>query len=118
VTECSQSSFEFSGHFSRQVAAGFDGGTIASDGGALPLREVDRRIKLLGRLANCFTDRRPPELVEHGVAEMASQRVYGLALGYEDRNDHDQSRGNALAGKSTLSRLEQAAAQPDRRRKI
>jgi Transposase DDE domain group 1 len=143
MTECNQSSFEFSSHFSRQVIAGFDGGTITSDGGALLLRAVNRRINLLGRLAECFTDHRRPELIEHGVAEMVSQRVYGLALGYEDLNDHDQlrrdpllallagksdvtgqdrrcpeDRGNALAGKSTLNRLEQAAAQPDRYHKI
>jgi hypothetical protein len=139
MTECSQFSFEFSTHFSRRVTAGFDGGAITSDGGALLLREVDRRINLLGRLAECFTDHRRPELIEHGVAEMVSQRVYGLVLGYEDLNDHDQvrrdpllallvgkrdvtgqdrrcgeDRGNPLAGKSTLNRLEQAAPQPDR----
>jgi len=143
MTECNQSSFSFSSHFSRRVMAGFDGGTITSDGGALLLREVDRRIHLLGRLAECFADHRRPELIEHGVAEMVSQRVYGLALGYEDLNDHDQlrrdpllallagksdvtgqdrrcpkDRGNALAGKSTLNRLEQAAAQPNRYHKI
>lgn len=143
MTECNQSSFEFSSHFSRQITAGFDGGTITSDGGALLLREADRRMNLLGRLAVCFTDHRRPELIEHGVAEMVSQRVYGLALGYEDVNDHDQlcrdpvlallagrsdvtgqdrrcpqDRGKALAGKSTLNRLEQAAPEPDRYHKI
>lgn len=143
MTECNQSGFEFATHFSREVTAGFDGGTITSDGGALLLRQVDRRINLLGRLAACFTDHRRPELIEHGVGEMVSQRVYGLALGYEDLNDHDQlrrdplfallagkrdvtgqdrrcreDRGKALAGKSTLNRLEQAARQPDRYHKI
>jgi hypothetical protein len=143
MTECNQSSFEFASHFSRRVTAGFDGGTIPSDGGALLLREADRRMNLLARLAAGFTDHRCPELIEHGVAEMVSQRVYGLALGYEDVNDHDrlrcdpllaliagkrdvtgqdrrsqQDRGKALAGKSTLNRLEQAVPQPDRYHKI
>ena len=143
MTECSQFTFEFSSHFSRRVAAGFDGGVITSEGGALLLRETDRRIRLLERLASCFTDHRRPELIEHRVGEMTSQLVCGLALGYEDLNDHDQlrrdpllallsgkrdvsgqdrrrpdDRGNALAGKSTLNRLEQAAPQLDRYRKI
>jgi hypothetical protein len=93
---------------------------VSSDGGALLLREVDRRINLLGRLANCFTDRRMPLLVKHQLSEMLSQRIYGLALGYEDLNDHEQLRADPLlgllsgkrkldeplAGKSTLNRLE------------
>jgi len=143
MTECNQSAFEFSSHFSRRVTASFDGGAITSDGGGLLLRQVDRRIRLLERLAGCFTDHRRPELIEHRLLEMVSQLVYGLALGYEDLNDHDQlrrdpllallagrsdvtgqdrrcaqDRGKALAGKSTLNRLEQAAPQLDRYRKI
>jgi hypothetical protein len=100
--------------------ADFDGGTLTSDGGALLLRQVDRRIQLLPRLARCFTDFRSPERIEHGVEQMLAQRVYGLALGYEDLNDHDQLRHDplmnvlsgkrelraALASKSTLCRLE------------
>jgi hypothetical protein len=114
------------------VGAAFDGGAMTSDGGALLLRETDRRLNLLPRLAECFLDRRNPVLVTHSVAEMVSQRVYGLALGYEDLNDHEQLRqdpllhvltGKAkmdepLAGKSTLNRLELGDGRPDRYKKI
>jgi len=99
--------------------ARFDGGRISSDGGALLLRENDRRLHLLARLAGCFLDGRDPERVEHSIQEMLSQRIYGLALGYEDVNDHEQLRTDPLfgvlagskleqplAGKSTLNRLE------------
>jgi hypothetical protein len=120
MTECSQTEFEFAGHFSRRVVADFDGGTLTSDGGALLLRQVDQRIGLLPRLAACFSDYRSPERIEHGVEQMLAQRVYGLALGYEDLNDQDQLRhdplmnvlsgkrelNTALASKSTLCRLE------------
>ncbi len=81
VTECTQSSFSFGKHFRRQVSAQFDGGMISSDGGAVLLREVDRRINLLPRLADCFEDRRDPKLIEHQVGELLAQRVYALALG-------------------------------------
>jgi hypothetical protein len=132
MTECSQSAFEFEAHFSRRVGAAFDGGAMTSDGGALLLREADRRLNLLPRLAECFLDRRNPVLVTHPVAEMVAQRVYGIALGYEDLNDHEQLRqdpllhvltGKAkmqepLAGKSTLNRLELGKAVPDRYKKI
>ena len=106
VTECTQSRFSFAKHFRRQVSAQFDGGMISSDGGALLLREVDRRINLLPRLAACFEDRRHPQRIEHRVGELVSQRVYALALGYEDLNDHDELRSDPLlallAGKSGL----------------
>ena len=135
MTQCSQSRFEFEAHSSRHVVAGFDGGAMTSDGGALLLRSVDRRIGLLSRLAECFTDFRQQERVEHRVAEMVAQRVYALALGYGDLNDHDQLRedplmgllagkrepGTALASKSTLCRLErtaQAGAGQDRYKKV
>ena len=143
ITECSQSSFSFSKHFRRQVSAQFDGGVISSDGGALLLREVERRIKLLPRLAACFEDRRDPQRIEHQVGELVSQRVYALALGYEDLNDHDElrrdpllallagksdlagqqrkqerDRGKPLAGKSTLNRLEGTTDGEDRYKKI
>jgi hypothetical protein len=102
------------------VEAGFTAGHVSTDGGALLLREVDRKINLLGRLADCFIDGRSPLLVKHRLAEMLAQRIYGLALGYEDLNDHDQLRSDpllallsgkreldeSLAGKSTLNRLE------------
>src|SRR5437667_10486473 len=133
MTECSQSEFEFQAHFSRRVVAGFDGGAMTSDGGALLLRETDRRLNLLPRLAECFLDGRSPLLVEHTVEQLVSQRVYGLALGYEDLNDHEQLRqdpllrmlaGKAdvedspLAGKSTLNRLELSDGTPNRYKKI
>ena len=78
--------------------ARFDGGTISSDGGALLLRQTDQRLNLLPRLAQCFLDGREQERVEHSVEEMVSQRVYGLALGYEDVNDHEQLRSDPLFG--------------------
>jgi hypothetical protein len=120
MTECIQESFGFTAHFSRRVEAGFTAGHVSTDGGALLLREVDRKINLLGRLADCFIDGRSPLLVKHRLAEMLAQRIYGLALGYEDLNDHDQLRSDpllallsgkreldeSLAGKSTLNRLE------------
>ena len=96
MTECTQSTFEFASHFSRQVVARFDGGTITTDGGGLLLRETDRRLNLLPRLAECFLDARSPLLVEHTVEQLVSQRVYGLALGYEDLNDHEQLRQDPL----------------------
>lgn len=133
MTECTQCAFEFAAHFSRQVVARFNGGTITTDGGGLLLRETDQRLNLLPRLAECFLDGRSPLLVEHTVEQLVSQRVYGLALGYEDLNDHEQLRqdpllrvlaGKAdvedspLAGKSTLNRLELSDGTPNRYKKI
>ena len=120
MTECRQEPFAFTAHFSRRVEAGFAAGRVSSDGGALWLREVEGKINLLGRLTACFSDGRNPELVEHKLSEMLAQRIYGLALGYEDLNDHEQLRSDPLlgllsgkrkleeplAGKSTLNRLE------------
>jgi hypothetical protein len=122
MTECSQEVFSFTAHFSRRVEAGFTAGQVSTDGGSLLLREADRKINLLGRLAACFSDGRSPLLVKHQVSEMLAQRIYGLALGYEDLNDHEQLRRDpllgvlagkrnldeTLAGKSTLNRLELA----------
>jgi hypothetical protein len=133
MTQCTQSSFEFQAHFSREVVARFDGGTMTSDAGAVLLREADQRLNLLPRLAACFEDRRQPWLISHTVQEMVAQRVYALALGYEDLTDHDQLRedpllavlsGKArvgeepLAGKSTLNRLELGGEAPSRYKKI
>ena len=120
MTECNQGTFAFTAHFSRRVESGFTAGQVSSDGGAVLLRETDRKIKLLSRLASCFRDGRNQDLVEHELSEMLSQRIYGLALGYEDLNDHEQLRTDPLfgllsgkrnleerlAGKSTLNRLE------------
>jgi hypothetical protein len=102
------------------VEAEFSAGQVTSDGGALLLREVDRRLQMLRRVTGCFLDGRSPRLVKHQLQEMLGQRIYGLALGYEDLNDHDQLRRDPLlsllsgkrnleeelAGKSTLNRLE------------
>ena len=133
MTECNQSTFEFAPHFSRQVLARFDGGIRTSDGGGLLLRETDQRLNLLSRLGQCFLDARHPALVQHSVQELVSQRVYGLALGYEDLNDHEQLRhdpllrvmagkreveDSPLAGKSTLNRLERSDGTPSRYKKI
>ena len=121
-TECTQESFRFTAHFSRRVESEFTAGRVSSDGGALLLRQVDRKIHLLDRLGSCFSDGRSPFLVKHQLPEMLAQRIYGLALGYEDLNDHEQLRSDPLlgllagkreleeplAGKSTLNRLELA----------
>lgn len=131
MTECSQAGFEFHALFSREVIGRFDGGQITSDGGGLLLRQVERRTGILERFAECFIDHRAPDRIEHSVSELVGQRIYALALGYEDLNDHDQlradpllavlagkrdpegqdrkqerDRGKALAGKSTLNRWE------------
>jgi hypothetical protein len=132
MTECTQTQFTFQAHFSRQVTGQFEGATMTSDAGGLLLREADRRLNLLPRLAQCFLDGRAPARVQHSVVEMISQRVSALALGYEDLNDHEQLRQDPvlkllagqedldqpLAGKSTLNRLELGAGTPDRYKKI
>src|SRR5271155_3735686 len=119
-TECNQFVFGFHPQKRREIRAQFDGGAMTSDGGGLLLREVEKRVGILRQFAACFTDYRNPDLIEHQVAEMLAQRVYGLALGYEDLNDHEQLRNDPLlallagrreldrplAGKSTLNRLE------------
>ncbi len=131
VAECITTDFEFQPLRRREVIGRFDGGTITSDAGALLLREIEAKTGLLQRFAECFNDYRDPELIEHTVEELIKQRVFGIALSYEDVNDHDELRhdpllavrvgkrdptgehrvrqrdkGKALAGKSTLNRLE------------
>jgi len=130
-TECKSKQIEFQGLSKREVVGKFDGGSITSDAGGLLLRETEQRTAVIKRFAECFTDFRDQDSIEHTVLELVSQRVYGLALGYEDLNDHDMLRqdpllavlcekkdptgsnrkcprdkGKALAGKSTLNRLE------------
>src|SRR5580658_6119125 len=124
-TECSATLFEFEAVERRSVVAGFDGGNITSNAGALLLGQVDRGLGLVRRFADCFIDRRDPRYVEHQVETLVGQRIFGLALGYEDLNDHDELRKDPtfavlarklkpvlrsdcepLAGKSTLNRLE------------
>ena len=137
-TECNTEGFDFQPLEKRELRGGFDGGAITSDAGALLLREVEAKTTIIGRFADCFTDHRAPELIEHPVGHLVAQRVYGLALGYEDLNDHDQlrydplmavlvgkrdptgqdrlrqrDRGKALAGKSTLNRLELSPPRAD-----
>jgi len=132
MTQCNQSSFGFEASGRREIVARFDGGTISSDGGALLLRQTDKRLNLLARLAECFLDGRNQKQVEHSIGEMLAQRIYGLALGYEDLNDHEQLRKDPLfgvlagreesdvplAGKSTLNRMEMGAGAKDRYKKI
>jgi Transposase DDE domain group 1 len=127
-TECTPKLFEFEAVERHAVVAGFDGGAITSNAGALLLGQVDRGLGLVRRFARCFTDRRDPRYVEHQVETLVGQRIFGLVLGYEDLNDHDELRKDptfavlagklnpvlrsdceALAGKSTLNRLEHTA---------
>jgi len=130
-TQCTQGTFEFEALGRREVVAQFDGGPITSDAGGLLLREVEAKTGIIRQLAACFTDFRDEERIEHSVEELLRQRIFGLALGYEDLNDHDQLRqdpllatlvgkedptgkkrqrkrdhGKALAGRNTLNRLE------------
>jgi hypothetical protein len=134
--ECIADLFGFAPVEGRKVVAAFDGGRMTSDAGALLLGATDRAIDLVGRFAGCFTDHRAAELIEHEVRTLVGQRVYGLALGYEDLIDHDELRHDPvmavlagklsarrsdcapLAGKSTLNRLELSRAEPSRYHKI
>ena len=132
MTECTQSSFGFEASGRREIVARFDGGTISTDGGALLLRQTDKRVNLIPRLAHCFLDGRNQALVDHSILEMLSQRIYGLALGYEDLNDHEQLRtdpvfgvlagkqnlAEPLAGKSTLNLMELGTGINNRYKKI
>jgi hypothetical protein len=135
-TERSAELFEFAPVEGRRVVASFDGGAITSDAGALLLGQTDRAIRLTERFAAGFTDGRTPELVEHKVETLVMQRVIGIALGYEDLNDHDRLRRDPvlavlagklearradcapLAGKSTLNRLELSREEPTRYHKV
>lgn len=127
---------------SRKIEADFTGGHLSTDGGALLLRMLDRGLGIMRGLAACFQDARNPKLIEHGLEELLTQRVYGLALGYEDLNDHqdlrrdpllavcagkadplgteraERDRGNALAAPSTLNRLELGNEKQSRGHKI
>ena len=99
MTECIQDRFEFASvGGTREIVAEFSGGTISSDGGGLLLQETDLKMNLLARFSQCFVDRRNPLRIEHSVEQMIRQRVYALALGYEDLNDHEQLRQDPLLG--------------------
>lgn len=138
MPNCTSQRFELQGPGGRALVADFSGGQITSDGGVMLLGQVDRRRRVVERLAACFDDRREPSRIEHSVQDLLRQRLYGLALGYEDLNDHEQLRsdvllaatvgkadptgdqrsrspdhGRALAGKSTLNRLEWGAVAKD-----
>jgi Transposase DDE domain group 1 len=130
--EYSAELFEFAPVGRREVVGSFDGGAITSDAGALLLGATDRAIGLVERFAACFDDRRSQELIEHRVSTLVGQRVFGIALGYEDINDHDELRRDPImsvlagklearrancapvAGKSTLNRLELNRAEATR----
>jgi Transposase DDE domain group 1 len=135
-TECSAERFDFGTVEGRSVEAAFDGGLVTSDAGALLLGATDRAIDLVRRFASCFHDRRRQEWIEHEVATLVGQRVFAIALGYEDLNDHDELRHDPMmavlagkltarredcapvAGKSTLNRLELSRLEPTRYHKI
>ena len=134
--ECSAELFDFGMVEGRAVEAGFDAGLVTSDAGALLLGATDRAIGMMGRFAACFHDERRPELIEHEVATLVGQRVFGIALGDEDLNDHDDLRHDPMmavlagklvarredcapvAGKSTLNRLELSLLTSTRYHKI
>jgi hypothetical protein len=133
MTQCTAEQLTFAELGRREVRANFAGGTMSSDGGALLLREADQRLRLLQRFTGCFRDERHPLLVRHRLSELLGQRVYSIALGYADLNDQEQLRFDpllgvlagkavvgeqALAGKSTLNRLELSAGQSTRYHKI
>src|SRR5438105_7128449 len=135
-TECSRDFFGFEPVEGRDVVAAFDAGAMTSDAGALLLGATDRAIRMMDRFAACFHDTRCQERIEHEVVTLVGQRVVGIALGYEDLNDHDQLRHDPMmavlagklaarrpdcapvAGKSTLNRLELSRLEPSRYHKI
>ena len=131
MTQCSQPELLFQDLGAREVVARFDGGQVTSDAGGLLLRELETQFRFVEQFARCCSDHRDPNLIEHTLPELLKQRIFGLCLGYEDLNDHEQlrhdpllavlvgktdpqgaervrarDRGKALAGKSTLNRLE------------
>src|SRR5690349_5656402 len=135
-TECSADLFGFAPVEGRKVVGAFDGGRMTSEAGAILLGATSGQLRLVERFAGCFTDHRAAELVEHTVSSLVGQRVFGIALGYEDLIDHDQLRHDPvmavlggklaakradcapLAGKSTLNRLELSRPEPTRYHKI
>ena len=139
-TDCNQKTFEFQAKNPRKIVAHFNGGNISSDAGGLLLKQTEQATGIIAQFAACFTDHRDPDLIEHTVEELLAQRIYALALGYEDLNDHDELRndpllavlvgkkdpagkdrihkrdkGKPLAGKSTLDRLELTPVRANKR---
>jgi len=141
-TPCIQQTLSFQALGSRKIDVDFSGGFLSSDGGSLLLREINNKNRFTETLATCFTDHRCQPLVEHGLGQLLAQRIHGIALGYEDINDHDKLRldpllaltcdktdllgegrsdenqGKALAGKSTLNRLELGSDELTKTKKI
>lgn len=95
-TDCQQASFQFQDLGARKVVVDFSGGTLSSDGGALLLRQIDASLGLTRSLAGCFRDQRDQRFVDHSLPQLLAQRIQGLALGYEDLNDHEQLRHDPL----------------------
>ena len=108
MTQCNRNPLRFSSVFRKKVLADFSGGTLTSDGGGLLLREVDRHLGLIDKMAECLTDPRDPAKIQHDQRTMLAQRIYGIALGYEDLNDHDELRHDPL-----FSVLADKAPEPD-----
>ncbi len=95
-THCNQKTFEFQAENSRKIVAHFNGGNISSDSGGLLLKQTEQAAGIIAQFADCFDDHRAPDLIEHTVEELIAQRIYALALGYEDLNDHDELRNDPL----------------------
>lgn len=104
LTECIPDFFGFETVEGREVIAAFDAGAITSDAGALLLGATDRAIRMMDRFASCFHDVRCQELIEHEVVTLVGQRVFGIALGYEDLNDHDELRHDLSSTAKRISR--------------
>lgn len=129
-TECTPKSYTFGRLEGRPIVTDFKGAVMTQDGGLILISELDRQLGVSQRLADCFTDQRDQRYVTHSLKDMVTQRLYGLVQGYEDLNDHEDLRhdgmfeiaigklertrgqGAALAGKSTLNRLEQSMQVP------
>ena len=136
---------EFQKHGKKEIVGNWEGGTLTVNAGGLLLREVEKKVGIVKKYSNCFIDHRDPKRIEHSVYELLCQRIFGLCLGYEDLNDHDelmkeefwallvgkedlsgqnrrraQDKGKALAGRSSLSRLERSGPELDleRQKKI
>ena len=109
MAECNELEFELPGFSGRKIEGNFEGGNVSSDGGLVLLRQVDRWIGLTKTLAQRLPDCRDPDKIEHSLESMLRQRIYGLALGYEDLNDHDFLR-NDLLWQTASERTEQLAS--------
>lgn len=109
--DCNPELFHFPSVNRRKVEASFEGGDVSSDGGVMLLRQIDRRLGLTAALDRAILDPRNPDLIQHGQIDLLRQRIYGLALGYEDLNDHDHLRKD-LAWQTAIERTEDLASSP------